>query len=90
MDVGSWDEPEYLVSSLIKASSTKPNSSNEETRISKALRVTLPDQHHSYYVTESEEAGMKCCPITSISFRYKNIQNLSQNLLFIAYYCVVL
>lgn len=39
--------------------------------VSKAFRVTLPDQQHNYFVTQNEEASLKSCSVTSISFRYK-------------------
>ncbi len=71
--MGSWERPEYLVHSLVKSTSKSlveaSDEESEPVRISKALRVTLPDQHHSYYVTESEDSGMKCNSISSISFR---------------------
>ena len=44
--------------------------------ITKALRVILPDQSHSYFVTENDEATIKCSSVSSISFRYIYILNL--------------
>lgn len=69
-EVGSWDQPEYLVSALVKASKKANHPDGEEVAGRKALRVTLPDEQHSYYVTESEETGMKCSSVSSISFSH--------------------
>lgn len=70
MEVGNWDQPEYLFRSLVKTvSKGQMECAGADVRVSKALRVTLPDQHHSYFVTESEDAALKCCSISSISFR---------------------
>ena len=72
VEVGNWDRPEYLFRSLVVTiSKGQMECTGNDTRVSKALRVTLPDQHHSYFVTESEEAALKSCCVTSISFRYE-------------------
>lgn len=70
MEVGNWDQPEYLFRSLIKTiSKGLIECSGIEDGISRALHVTLPDQQHSYFITESEDAALKCCSVSSIPFR---------------------
>ena len=54
------------------ASSNQSDVANhpDSRQSTKSLTVTLPDQQHCYFVTENEEASMKCCVISSIPFRY--------------------
>lgn len=67
--MGCWDHPEYLFRSLVKTiSNGQIELIYDGPLITKALRVILPDQSHSYYVTESEEIAVKCCFISSVSF----------------------
>ena len=69
MELGNWDQPEYLFRSLVKTvSKGEMECRGNEDRISRALHVTLPDQQHSYFVTENEDVALKCCSITSIPF----------------------
>ncbi|XP_059350773.1 mediator of RNA polymerase II transcription subunit 1-like isoform X3 [Daphnia carinata] len=71
MEVGNWDQPEYLFWSLIKTvSKGLIESSGIEDGICRALHVTLPDQQHSYFITESEDTALKCCSVSSIPFSH--------------------
>lgn len=70
MEIGGWEQPEHLFASLVKAvSKGKMEYSDNEIGVSKAFRVTLPDQQHNYFINQSEEASLKSCAVTSISFR---------------------
>lgn len=70
MEVDNWDQPEYLFRALVKSvSKGQMECPLIENRVSKGLHVTLPDQHHTYFVTDSEDPALKTKTVTTISFR---------------------
>lgn len=68
--MGCWDKPSSLMSLLVKTISNGQMDFNvENSRSSNVLYVSLPDQHHSYYLTENEDSSMKCVLVSTIPFR---------------------
>jgi len=71
VEIGSWNKHERLFSSLFRSISKDHSSANdEEMHASKTFYVALPDQHHSYFVTENDDVAMKCASISSIPFSH--------------------
>ena len=71
VEIGSWNKHERLFNSLCRnISNDHSNVNDEEVNVSKAFYVALPDQHHSYFVTENDDVSMKCASISSIPFRW--------------------
>jgi len=71
VEIGSWNKHERLFSSLARnISNDQSDGNDEENCASKAFYVALPDQHHSYFVTENEDLSMKCTSISSIPFSH--------------------
>ena len=71
VEIGSWIKHERLFSALCRSiSNDHSNLNDEEMYASKAFCVALPDQHHSYFVTENDDVSMKCASISSIPFRW--------------------